>query len=769
MNSRGLGLRTCALRRRGKASRAIILATASAGCSLLMFSPALAVYEVPNPAYNPPASYYNAAAGTQTTLRSNLHTIISAGVASISYGDARYALPITDQDPNNASNMLLVYNRASVTGTWDAALTWNREHLWPQSMLGVSVSNTYKGPASDLFELRPCSTPINSGRSNNAYGTISSSGSYQDTSSYFFPGDFDKGDVARSIFFMATRYYDGSGTPSINNLFVINGTTLSTYKMGDLQSLLHWNYDDPVDNFERRRNQMIYSNTVTASYSQHNRNPYIDHPEYLWAVFGDSLNDSQITVATPDATGASSRTIDLGRAMTGGSFGSTSFAVSKAGNDPTTFDVTSAGSIGTVGTSSILIGVGQTFGYGVQSRNMSVGLTASTATAGLKSGTFTFNNTDLTSSTTGKGSSDGNDTVAVVGSVLSKRVVTADTGSVSFGTVIVGANVSSGVSLSTSGDDNSRTRVNVAASSSADANGIAISGSGSSLFNSDTSTATRSVGGTLSSPGAQSGTLSLAVTTAENGGAGVAAEGTYSPISVGYSATVLAHATPSFTDGSQTTTLSVDLGIHAKGSTVAPHALAIHNLPDASGLTAGLDLDSINGTGDVSKLGTTLSSFSNLAAGGADSVQTSLGTTSTGSFNAIYTLNTSDQDLPGANSLASLSLSLHGIVAIGGDANLDNTVDVTDLGALATNWQMPGIWQQGDFTGDGFVDVSDLGMLATNWQLTAGGPSLSDALASVGLGGASVPEPASVVMALGVLLVMKRCSRTRRPLQWPVN
>jgi hypothetical protein len=54
---------------------------------------------------------------------------------------------------------------------------------------------------------------------------------------------------------------------------------------------------------------------------------------------------------------------------------------------------------------------------------------------------------------------------------------------------------------------------------------------------------------------------------------------------------------------------------------------------------------------------------------------------------------------------------------LNGDANHDRTVDVTDLGILATNWQSTGVgFSQGDFNLDGFTDVTDLGILATNWQ-----------------------------------------------------
>ncbi len=98
-----------------------------------------------------------------------------------------------------------------------------------------------------------------------------------------------------------------------------------------------------------------------------------------------------------------------------------------------------------------------------------------------------------------------------------------------------------------------------------------------------------------------------------------------------------------------------------------------------------------------------------------------------------------------------------------GDANLDGQVDISDLGALATAWQTSAVWSQGDFDYSGFVDISDLGKLATNWQLGVGnplGPSFDEALASVGLAGVSVPEPA--MLGLAGLAASMLCSRKRR-------
>jgi hypothetical protein len=54
-----------------------------------------------------------------------------------------------------------------------------------------------------------------------------------------------------------------------------------------------------------------------------------------------------------------------------------------------------------------------------------------------------------------------------------------------------------------------------------------------------------------------------------------------------------------------------------------------------------------------------------------------------------------------------------------GDANHDRSVNITDLGLLATNWQATGkTFSQGDFNYDSVVDITDLGILATNWQIT---------------------------------------------------
>jgi endonuclease I len=606
-------------------------------------------YEIPNTAYAPPLTYYNGATGTGSVLKNNLKNIITSGYTGVSYGDARYAFAYLDRDPNNTSNILLVYNRASVSGSWDGGATYNREHVFCCSWLGIDTpSNSYVGVGSDLFNLRPCNSTINSTRSNTPFGSDASTGSYGQTGAYWYPGDADAGTIARNLFYMATRWADMgltltevTGTPSYGSL-----------QGGDLSSLLHWHYKHGVDNFERRRNDLIYDNY------QHNRNPYVDHPEYVWAIFGGGNNNSRIYVgSTNPGDGVSMVDVSLGRVMKNGTIGTTTVTMNKTGAHPTTFDITPGGDITlSGGTSFLKMGEGQCMDYNAQTKSLLVGLSSSTSSTGLKNGSITINNTDLTSGGTGLGAADGNDIVNVSASVLDKRLVTPNTVSVNFGRVVVGANVAQSVNLSTTGDDNNRTRVNVSLAAVQDANGIGITGVGQ-VFNSASSIGTRNVGGVLNQLGPKSGSFSLAVTTAENGGAGITGEGTYTAIPLSYSATVLDHASPSFGNSPQNS-LTIDFGIVEAGTGVHSTPFNIRNLATTSPYTAALDLDSIQGSGATSVMTTNLTTFSNLAAGDSTTYSSFFEVSTPGDYSATYSLGLSDENLIGASATGSQLLSL---------------------------------------------------------------------------------------------------------------
>jgi len=222
--------------------------------------------------------YYEGADGlTETNLKLFLRTLVTTGFVGVSYGDARYILDETDRDPNNSNNLILVYLGTSAPGTWSCSTAstcnWNREHVWPQSLLGESASNSVINVASDLHNLKPADWGENSSRSNKYFDNTTTADSYA-------PRDEVKGDVARILFYMTVMY---------SNLNLVNSTNPSVYQMAMLDRLLQWHLEDPVDSFEQHRNDVIYS-------YQHNRNPFIDHPEFVEKMWGPITlsNDTSI-------------------------------------------------------------------------------------------------------------------------------------------------------------------------------------------------------------------------------------------------------------------------------------------------------------------------------------------------------------------------------------------------------------------------------------------------------------------------------------------
>ena len=202
-------------------------------------------------------------------LRVALNNILHDGFINLLYGDARYILDEADMDPNNPNNLILVYLGDSVSSYWDGGLTWNREHVWPQSRLGVYVGygeDDFPSKATDLHNLKPSDPDENAVRSNDYFDWLKTSSTYE-------PRDEVKGDIARILFYMSTMYFD----LTLND----DPASLSSLKtMGNLSVLLEWNEIDPVDDFERNRNEVIYS-------YQMNRNPFIDYPDFAELIWGD--------------------------------------------------------------------------------------------------------------------------------------------------------------------------------------------------------------------------------------------------------------------------------------------------------------------------------------------------------------------------------------------------------------------------------------------------------------------------------------------------
>ncbi|MCF4138445.1 endonuclease [Streptomyces sp. Tue 6430] len=223
--------------------------------------------------------YKNAVGKTGASLKSSLHTIITPQT-KISYSAVWNALKVTDQDPNNSNNVILLYSGVSRSKSLNGGSVgnWNREHTWAKSH---GDFGEVTGPGTDLHHLRPADVQVNSIRGNkdfdNGGSTVSGGGGSLTDSDSFEPRDADKGDVARMILYMAVRYDGGDGFADLEpNESVNNG---SNPYMGRLSVLKQWNEQDPPSAFEEKRNQVIYDTY------QHNRNPFIDHPEWVEAIW----------------------------------------------------------------------------------------------------------------------------------------------------------------------------------------------------------------------------------------------------------------------------------------------------------------------------------------------------------------------------------------------------------------------------------------------------------------------------------------------------
>jgi endonuclease I len=239
---------------------------------------------------SPPPGYYDSAYGLSgNALRRALHDIIKNHTvlpySSNTTTDTRLALKILDEDPNNTNNVLLHYKGTSVPKA-NFGTDWNREHLWPQS-LGANVLP----PNTDVHHIFAEDVVLNSSRGNSVFDyvypnqTNSGYGNYW-TGSRFEVRDPQKGDVARALFYMDVRY---EGTDGELDLQLKNTVSPAYGEMGVLSTLLQWHQFDPPDAREQLRNDKVYS------LFQHNRNPFIDHPEFIYLIWGPVTDNDSVT------------------------------------------------------------------------------------------------------------------------------------------------------------------------------------------------------------------------------------------------------------------------------------------------------------------------------------------------------------------------------------------------------------------------------------------------------------------------------------------
>ena len=200
------------------------------------------------------------------TLRAALHSIIDNNSVSVSYDWSRYEA--ADEDPNNINNVILIYARNSVpkSAHVNGTTGWNREHTFPQSKMNSSDAK------SDNHIIFASDNKVNGARGNLKMGVVNNGTTVKDYfgnnttcqkgDSLFDPHNVARGIVARSTMYAAAMYnYD----PEDN--------------FESIETMLRWHLEYPVDSLDLSRNETVYTN-------QHNRNPFVDHPEYACKIWG---------------------------------------------------------------------------------------------------------------------------------------------------------------------------------------------------------------------------------------------------------------------------------------------------------------------------------------------------------------------------------------------------------------------------------------------------------------------------------------------------
>lgn len=274
----------------------------------------------------PMGDYYaNVDASNPANLRLTLHeTIDDHQWFPYTSGstDTWDILDMADEDPNNSSMVLDVYRNTSYAKAGGGNSNYNREHTWPRSLGLGDTGTTLNSTATDAHNLRISNIGYNSDRGNKpfAYCDPAQDGSCQERAtianngvgggSGTYPGNGNwttigtdgnqgswetwsdrRGDVARSIFYMDIRYEGGSHsngqsepnlelTDDRGQIQITNGNLAY---MGLLSVLIEWHEQDPVDAKEMQRNEVIFS-------FQGNRNPFVDHPEWIACLYQDQCS-----------------------------------------------------------------------------------------------------------------------------------------------------------------------------------------------------------------------------------------------------------------------------------------------------------------------------------------------------------------------------------------------------------------------------------------------------------------------------------------------
>lgn len=276
------------------------------------------------------SSYYSSLNGLSgDSFRAELNDVITEDFVWYTYDTSnRYTiLPEADEVYGQEGSVYCIYSgqifdAKDSTSSGPNGYLWNTEHVWAKSH-GFPEKSML--PYSDYHHLRVACKNTNSRRNNRFIGSVEGEDYSIDewgnkyTSDTWEPRDSVKGDVARMLLYMDVRY-DGEEENDIDLVLLDDydfPDKASDPYMSNLTDLLEWNEQDPVDDREKRRNDVIYS-------YQQNRNPFVDHPEYADMIWGDGIDyelaqvenfDLYISDIDSDITTSSLQQIAIGFAL----------------------------------------------------------------------------------------------------------------------------------------------------------------------------------------------------------------------------------------------------------------------------------------------------------------------------------------------------------------------------------------------------------------------------------------------------------------------
>jgi len=250
-------------------------------------------------------TYFSAINPANSTLITDLQNRVRSPYTKVSYGlyDETMVTEFASREaPGGQRSLTCSYSgqTQNYTGTfaWTPNTIFSREHTWCVSWM-PSGGGTSLNEYADQHHLFPVNqNNANAVRSNHPLGEVVTpiSTYLQGTYGYdangnnvYEPREIHKGDAARSLLYMSLRYNGVSGFNwTFNNLNNVILPGLSEDPQ-DLATLLTWHATDAPDSYEIARNDYIQS-------KQLNRNPFIDHPDWV-----NYINFNTLTYQTPSA------------------------------------------------------------------------------------------------------------------------------------------------------------------------------------------------------------------------------------------------------------------------------------------------------------------------------------------------------------------------------------------------------------------------------------------------------------------------------------